>query len=67
MEWYEETYRFLMQSTTRMIEKIRSLTSCVSPGDGRHIVLRKGMKKYTGINAEYYMNDSKGRNTYQLC
>ena len=50
-----------------MIEKIRTLTVCVSPGGGGHIVLWKGMKKHTGINAEYYMNDIKDQNTYDLC
>ena len=25
------------------------------------------MKKHTGINAEYYMNDKKYQNTYALC
>ena len=49
-----------------MIEKIRTLTACVSPGSEGHVILSKGIKKHTGINAEYYMNDSKGRNTYQL-
>ena len=30
-------------------------------------MLWKGMKKHTGINAEYYISDSKGQNTYDLC
>ena len=46
-----------------MIEKIRILTSCVSPGGGGHVVLWKGMKKHTGNNAEYYRNDIKDQNT----
>ena len=50
-----------------MIEKIRKLTSCVSPGGGGHVVLWKGIKKHTGINAENYMNDRKNHNTYALC
>ena len=50
-----------------MIEKIRRLTNCVSPGDEGHVVLWKCMKKHTGINAEYYMNDRIDQNTYQLC
>ena len=50
-----------------MIEKIRKLTSCVSQGGGGHVVLWKGMKKHTGIIAEYYINDRKGQNTYHLC
>ena len=25
------------------------------------------MKKHTGINTEYYMNDRKDQNTYILC
>ena len=25
------------------------------------------MKKHTGINAVYYMNDKKDQNTYALC
>ena len=50
-----------------MIEKIRTLTSCVSPGSEGHVVLWKGMKKHTGINTEYYMNDRKDQNTYPLC
>ena len=49
-----------------MIKNIRTLTSCVSPGGGGHVVLWKGMKKHTGINAEYYMNDIKNMNTYRL-
>ena len=31
-----------------MIEKIRTLTTCVSPGGEGHVVLWKGMKKHTG-------------------
>ena len=50
-----------------MIEKIRTLTICGCPGGGGHVVLWNGMKKHTGNNAEYYMNDSKGQNTYHLC
>ena len=50
-----------------MIEKVRTLTTCVSPGGGGHVVLWKSMKKHTGINAEYYMNDRKDQNTYPLC
>ena len=50
-----------------MIEKIRKLTSCVSQGGGGHVVLWKGIKKHTGINAEYYMNDKEDQNTYTLC
>ena len=50
-----------------MIEKIRTLTSCVSPGGAGHVVLWKGMKKHTGINTEYYMNDRKAQKTYRLC
>ena len=50
-----------------MIEKIRILTICVSPGGGGHVVLWKGMKKHTGNNTEYYMNDIKDQNTYFLC
>ena len=50
-----------------MIEKIRILTICVNPVRGEHVVLWKGMKKHTGINAEYYMNDRKDQNTYDLC
>ena len=46
---------------------IRALTPCVSPGGGGHIVLWKCMKKHTGINAEYYMNDVQNQNTYILC
>ena len=42
-----------------MLEKIRILTSCVSPGGGGHVVLWKGIKKHTDINAAYYMNDRK--------
>ena len=49
-----------------MMEKIRILTICISPGCGGHVVLWKGMKKHTGINAEYYMNDGKDQNTYDL-
>ena len=49
-----------------MMEKIRILTVCISPGCGGHVVLLKGMKKHTGINAEYYMNDGKDQNTYDL-
>ena len=49
-----------------MIEKIRTLTICVSPGGGGHVVLWKDMKNHTGTNAENYMNNSKGGNTYQL-
>ena len=50
-----------------MMEKIRILTICNSPGCGGHVVLWKGMKKHTGNNAEYYMNDKKYQNTYFLC
>ena len=50
-----------------MIEKIGTLTSCVCSGGGGHVVLWKGMKKRTGINAEYYMNDRKDQKTYILC
>ena len=52
-----------------MTENVRTLTRCVSPGGGGHVVLWKGMKKHTGINynAEYYMNDRKDQNTYILC
>ena len=50
-----------------MIEKIRTLTPCVSPGGGGYVVLWKGMKKHTGNNAENYMNDRKDQNTYRLC
>ena len=44
-----------------MIVKVRTLTICVSPGGGGHVVLWKGMNKHTGINTEYYMNDVKIR------
>ena len=50
-----------------MIEKIRTLTRCVSPRSEGHVVLWKGMTKHTDVNAEYYMNDIKDQNTYQLC
>ena len=50
-----------------MIEKIRTLTRCVSPGGVGHVVLWKGMKKHRGINAEYYMIDRNDQNTYRLC
>ena len=36
-----------------MIEKIITLTPCVSPGGGGHVVLWKGMTKHRGNNAEY--------------
>ena len=49
-----------------MIKKIRTLTRCVSPGGGGHVVLWKGMKKHADINAEYNMNDRKDQNT-DLC
>ena len=35
-----------------MIEKIRSLTSCVSPGGGRHGITWKDIKKRTRNNAQ---------------
>ena len=36
-----------------MIEEIRTLTRCVSPGGAEHVVIWKGMTKHTGNNAEY--------------
>ena len=53
-----------MQSTTSMIVKVGTLTSCVCPGGGGHVVLWKGMKKHTGIYSEYNKND---QSTYALC
>ena len=50
-----------------MIEKIKTLTFCVSPGGGGHVVFWKVMKKHTGVNTGYYMNDKKYQNTYRLC
>ena len=35
-----------------MIEKIRPLTDCVSPGGGGYGITWKGMKKRTRINAQ---------------
>ena len=48
-------------------KKIRILTICVNPGGGGHVVLWKGIKKHTGINAGYYLNDRIDQNTYRLC
>ena len=45
----------IMYSSRRMIEKIRQLTSCVSPGGGGHGVTWKG------INEIYVIMHSNGR------
>ena len=37
----------IMHSNRRMIEKIRPLTNCVSPGGREHGVTWKGIMKYT--------------------
>ena len=50
-----------------MIEKIRSLTVCVSPGGKGHGITWKDIEKHTRNNAQYYMNDRKDQTTYQLC